>query len=174
VIRLLYFYGFLFILILGTFNHFLYNWTGKTKIGSLFFAVNESTWEHMKLIVFPYLLWCIIIYPYYKTNLNFFFSQVVGLLIMLLFIPVFFYGYRYFLQKDNFILDILDFILAIAIGEYIGYQLLINCNVSNIVNLISEILLILIIIAFLVLTRHPLNNFLFVDPITKKIGVNAQ
>lgn len=93
---------------------------------------------------------------------------------MLLFIPVFFYGYRYFLQKDNFILDILDFILAIAIGEYIGYQLLINCNVSNIVNLISEILLILIIIAFLVLTRHPLNNFLFVDPITKKIGVNAQ
>ena len=48
--------GFLFTAALGTIWHFLYDWTGRGAIAALFFPVNESTWEHMKLIFFPMLL----------------------------------------------------------------------------------------------------------------------
>ena len=48
--------GFLFTAVLGTLWHFLYDWTGRGAIAALFFPVNESTWEHMKLIFFPMLL----------------------------------------------------------------------------------------------------------------------
>ena len=42
--------AFLVISILGTIGHFLFEWTGENAIVGLFFPVNESTWEHLKLL----------------------------------------------------------------------------------------------------------------------------
>ena len=41
---------------LGTLLHFTYEWSDNNYIVGLFSAVNESTWEHLKLIFFPMLL----------------------------------------------------------------------------------------------------------------------
>ena len=41
---------------LGTLGHYLYAWTGRAPIAAAFASVNESTWEHMKLFYWPYLL----------------------------------------------------------------------------------------------------------------------
>lgn len=46
-------YRFLFISILGTLLHFTYEWSQNNAIVGLFSAVNESTWEHLKLLFFP-------------------------------------------------------------------------------------------------------------------------
>ena len=45
--------GALFTLILGTVGHFFYEWSGENKIAGIFFPVNESVWEHMKLTLLP-------------------------------------------------------------------------------------------------------------------------
>ena len=42
--------------VLGTLGHFAYDWSGKSLPVGAFCAVNESTWEHMKLLFFPVLL----------------------------------------------------------------------------------------------------------------------
>ena len=42
--------------ILGTLLHFAYDWSGQNTLVGLFTPVNESTWEHMKLIFFPTLI----------------------------------------------------------------------------------------------------------------------
>ena len=42
--------------ILGTLSHFVYGLSGENRFIGLFFPVNESTWEHMKLAFFPMLL----------------------------------------------------------------------------------------------------------------------
>lgn len=42
--------------IMGTLGHFLFEWTGENAIVGLFFPVNESTWEHLKLLFFPTLI----------------------------------------------------------------------------------------------------------------------
>ena len=48
--------GILFTAILGTLSHFFYDWTGQGALIGLISPVNESTWEHMKLVFFPLLL----------------------------------------------------------------------------------------------------------------------
>ncbi len=53
--------GFAFVSLIGTLLHFLYDLTGY-KLTALFSAVNESTWEHMKLIFFPMLAFAVIEY----------------------------------------------------------------------------------------------------------------
>ena len=47
-------------LILGTLLHFTYDWSGENKIVAIFSAVNESTWEHLKLTFYPMTLMALI------------------------------------------------------------------------------------------------------------------
>ncbi len=45
---------------IGTLSHFLYDWSHENKILGLFTAVNESTWEHVKIAITPTLLWSLV------------------------------------------------------------------------------------------------------------------
>lgn len=52
--------GWIFTLLAGTLLHFLYGWSQENRVVSLYAAVNESTWEHLKLLFFPalgYTIW---------------------------------------------------------------------------------------------------------------------
>lgn len=49
-------FRFIFISVLGVLLHFTYEWSGDNVVVGLFSAVNESTWEHLKLLFFPFLL----------------------------------------------------------------------------------------------------------------------
>ena len=56
----------LIISVLGTISHFLYDISGHNKFVGLFTAVNESTWEHIKIALTPTILF--IIGSYIKYN----------------------------------------------------------------------------------------------------------
>ena len=60
--------SFIFISILGTLLHFTYEWSNNNSFIGLFSAINESTWEHLKLIFFPMLITTIIGTIYYKNK----------------------------------------------------------------------------------------------------------
>ena len=47
-------------LVLGTLLHFTYEWSGEDKIVAIYSAVNESTWEHLKLVFYPMTIMAII------------------------------------------------------------------------------------------------------------------
>ena len=49
--------GIIFVSAIGTLWHFVYEWSGQNFIVGFFFPVNESTWEHMKMLFFPMLLY---------------------------------------------------------------------------------------------------------------------
>ena len=49
--------AFVIISILGTLGHFIYKWTNESRFIGLFFPVNESIWEHLKLIFYPTLIY---------------------------------------------------------------------------------------------------------------------
>ena len=49
--------GIVFSVIVGTLAHFVYEWTGKNPIAAIFFPIDESVWEHVKLLFFPTLLY---------------------------------------------------------------------------------------------------------------------
>ena len=46
-------FSIIFTFILGTLLHFTYKWSEENAIVGIFSAVNESTWEHLKLLYFP-------------------------------------------------------------------------------------------------------------------------
>jgi hypothetical protein len=139
----------------------------------LFFAVNESTWEHIKLVLGPTFLWIIIEIFFVGISNNFLFSKSISLLIMIIFIPVFYYSYRAIFKKSIFFLNILEFIIAIALGQYLSYIIYNSIEVSSIMYYISIIIISIIFIAYMIFTYYPPKNFLFEDPINKKYGINA-
>lgn len=165
--------GFLFILILGTLSHFFYEWFGHKKIFALLFSVNESVWEHIKLALGPTFLWIIIEVPFLGINGSFLFAKLICLLTLIIFIPVFFYIYLAIFKKSILFLNILEFIISIALGQFFSYLAYNYLVVSTQINYISIGFIFAIIILYLLFTFKPPRVFLFMDPINKKYGIDA-
>lgn len=62
--------GFLFVGILGTLFHFVYDWCRQARLIGLFVPVNGSTWEHMKLLFIPMLIYIAICFQYVKKKVG--------------------------------------------------------------------------------------------------------
>ena len=86
--------GFVFTAVMGTLLHFLYEWSGESAVAALISGVNESTWEHMKLLFFPMLGFALIQSRFFKDTESFWSIKLKGSLIGLLLIPVIFYTYN--------------------------------------------------------------------------------
>ena len=86
--------GFAFATLGGTILHFLYDWTGGSILVSPFSGVNESTWEHMKLLFWPLFLFAVVQRLFFKDQENNWCVKLVEILLGLLLIPVLFYTYN--------------------------------------------------------------------------------
>ncbi len=164
--------SFLFISIFGTISHFIYEWSNNNKIAAIFFPVNESVWEHIKMLITPTIIWLLILLPYLYNNPNYIFASMITLLSEIILIPLLFYSYTFFTKKAILIIDILSFYLIIFISIVLFYLIIKANPVSLIVSCISLLIIIKILILYLTLTKYPLKCFLFKDPITKKYGLN--
>lgn len=159
----------LFTFVLGTLLHFTYEWSNENQIVGIFSAINESVWEHLKLLYFPMLITIIIGYFYIKRDApNFLCTKTIGILISMMFTVVFFYTYTGILGKNYAFIDISSFFIATILGEYAAYLLMINkfsCNKKC-----GIIVLIIIGICFILFTYNPPRIGLFKDPITGGYG----
>ncbi|MDO4507841.1 MAG: DUF6512 family protein [Candidatus Saccharibacteria bacterium] len=165
--------GTIFIITAGTLSHFLYDWTKHNKIIGFFAAVNESTWEHLKLVIAPTFVWMIVELHFYSGNPGYIFARFISLLAMLLIIPLIFYAYTHFAKKSILVIDIGSFFVAIILGQLL-FSWLISLGVSNLVlTHIGIIGMILIFFAFIMDTYVPQKDFLHKDPITHKYGIHG-
>ena len=78
----------------GTLLHFLYDWTGGSILTAPFSGVNESTWEHMKLLYRPLFLFALVQRLFFRDHKNYWCVKLVQMLIGLILIPVLFYTYN--------------------------------------------------------------------------------
>lgn len=158
-------------LILGILLHFTYEWSGENTIVALFSAVNESTWEHLKLAFFPMLLMSIIGYFIIdKQTNNFWLAQAIGIITAITFIIVFFYTYQGILGTNIDVLNIGSFIIAIILGEFVTYKILKSRNIYN-SELISIIFLVILLFSFILYTFYPPQIPLFQNPISGEYGI---
>lgn len=156
--------GILFSLITGTLFHFAYKWSGNNHIAGFFSAVNESTWEHMKLVFFPMLLYSFYmnrnlknVYPCVTSALLF------GTLLGTLLIPIIFYTYSGVLGQDLPIFNIGTFIISVLISFCSIYQLSLSCRLNAFQDSL-EILVLFFAVCFLLFTYHPPTLGIFIDP----------
>ena len=156
--------GIIFVIILGTLSHFLYDWSAQQWIIGFFTPVNESVWEHMKLLFFPMLIYSLFMvyhcrkdYPCVASSLCF------GILTGTLFIPLFFYAYTFLLGKDIFVIDILIFIFSVILAFWISYKNTLSCGCKS-HTLLLICLVSILFISFVIFTYRPPNLKLFEDP----------
>lgn len=160
----------IFVCILGTLLHFTYELSGGNQLVASFSAVNESVWEHLKLLFFPMLLSTIIGYVYIgKNTSNFICAKTLGIIASMLFIVIFFYTYTGIIGKSIVFIDIASFFVAVILGECIAYKLITSNFKCN--NIVAIITLTIILICFIVFTYSPPNLEIFKDPVTNQYGI---
>ena len=122
----------LFTLIVGTLLHFTYEWSGNNQIVGTFSAINESTWEHLKLIFFPMLIFAIFEgFKIYKDTNNYIEAKTIGIIFGMLFITIFFFTYTGIIGTNFAILDIGSFFVAVILSERLSYKIMEKENFSN-------------------------------------------
>lgn len=135
-----------------------------------FSAINESTWEHLKLLFFPMLI-SIIIGSLFFRNSNYICVKTKGLLLGLSFIVIFFYTYTGILGYNIPILDIGSFIVAVLISEYYTYK---NFKYENCNNFIYWIILTVLSLAFITFTYRTPKIGIFKDPVSGSYGIKER
>ncbi len=158
-------WGAVFTVFFGSLLHFTFELFNKFWLVGMFSAINESTWEHLKLAVMPAILWLILERKVFKLKANnFYFAKFVGIYLMPILIIVLFYGYKAVLGTHNLFLDILIFILAVVFGHLISCRIMTMPEFSQRYNVLAISLLILLVILFFAFTFYPPRIFLFQDP----------
>lgn len=156
--------GIFFVLILGCLSHFFYEWSSNNFIVGLFAPVSESTWEHMKLIFFPMLLYSLVAIPNLKDRYPCITSAYsAGILLGTLLIPVIYYTYTGILGYHLLALDIGTFALSVILAFAAAYRLTLTCRVKNYSGLLCGVVF-LILISFIVFTCYPAQIGLFLAP----------
>ena len=106
--------GFAFATLGGTLLHFLYDWTGGSSLVAPFSGVNESTWEHIKLLYWPLFLFALFQNRFFKDYAGFWCIKLLGILLGLVLIPVLFYTYNGAFGKSPDWVNITIFYIAAA------------------------------------------------------------
>ena len=160
----------LFVMILGTILHFTYEWSGNNIFVASFSAVNESTWEHLKLLFFPMLLTTILGYFYIRKNLsNFLCARLFGILTAIIFTTTFFYTYTGIIGTNFAFIDISIFFVAVVLGELVSYKILISDSKCN--NYVALSFIIILLICFIAFTYSTPKIGLFKDPVIGLFGI---
>lgn len=162
---------FLFVSTLGTLFHFAYDWTNHNFIFSIIGATNESTWEHLKMGIFPFLFWFII--------RNFIFSysySFIGCFLCLLYfiisISTVFYSYKAISKKAILPIDISNFYQGVLFGTIIEHYIN-TYTIESVFNVIGFIGTFSILVIALKCTYYPFEFFLMQDPISKLYGIKG-
>lgn len=110
---------FVFTVALGSAMHFFYDWLPIPLVG-LFAPINESVWEHLKLLFWPFLIGCCFLQRTVENRQAFWGAALASGLVM----PLFLTG-MYYLLNGGFMVASLPVDLALyAISMLLGFVLL--------------------------------------------------
>ncbi len=162
-------------ILLGVLLHFTYNMSGNNVLVGIFTPVNESVWEHLKLILIPFSIFSIGFYFYTKKKFsNMFLITLFGNLVGMFVVTTLYYLGSQLLGQDNMVYNIIIFAIGMIAAYYVLYLGIYNKDFqqetkdSIIVGICSLALLFTI---FVVNTFFPIKMKITQDPITKTYGI---
>ncbi len=143
-------------------------------IFSFIFPVNESIWEHMKIIFTSILIYGIIDYlllnkyniKYNNFPFQLYFTAINAIPIYLvIYIPL------YKLLGENMFISISLLLIVYIISQWISYHILKEKNIK-ILNTLAIPIILITYLGFIYLTYNPIHNYIFYDTSTEKYGIN--
>ncbi|MFQ6837020.1 MAG: DUF6512 family protein [Thomasclavelia spiroformis] len=148
--------GILVLFVVGSLFHFLYSLTGECFIIGLFVPINESIFEHTKMVVLPIFIWWSIFYLFRKKDLfvnAWFTSALIAMISAIIVIPMLFYFYSQAFGIESLVIDILILLISLAIGQILGLHY--YRHGKGIEYHFAIVLMIVIIILFAFFTINP-------------------
>ncbi len=163
--------GILFIIILGSAFHFIFELSGGLRAVALIGAVNESVWEHLKIGFWPAFIWAAIeFFSYGKKTGNFLMAKGVSFTLLGILIAAIYYASEA-AGIEGFMIHAVNFVVSIAISQIISYRITITVKYRRVLNAVGSILIAINVLAFSMLTYFPLQWPVFKDPITGGYGI---
>lgn len=167
--------GFIFTCIAGVLLHFLFNWSGRSVLAAPFSAVNESIWEHMKLLFFPMFIFTLLESHYIGADYgNFFCVKLIGIAVGMALIPILYYTLNGMLGNLPDWVNIAIFFVCVFISYYVENRLFANNTISCSSPKTAIWILITIAIVFGIATFFPPKIPLFKDPVTGTYGIKFE
>ena len=154
----------------GVLLHFLYDASGESLLAAPFSGINESTWEHMKLLFWPAFIYALIESFAFKERNDFWCIKLKGILLALILIPVIFYTYNGVIGKSPDWINISIFFIAVAVSTISEIRKLFRpekiCKPY-----LALALLLGIAIAFITFTFVTPKIGIFMDPTNHSYGI---
>ena len=155
----------------GTVLHFLYEWLGDAVWIAPFSGVNESTWEHMKLLFWPMFIFAIVQSFFFRDRKNFWCVKLRGILLGILLIPMIFYTYNGVIGKSPDWINIAIFFVSAAIAYLYEARLFLKKETQYCSSKTALTILAAIALLFVVFTFFPPEIGIFKDPLTRTYGI---
>ena len=163
--------GFAVTSLLGTLLHFLYDWSGNAVWIAPFSGINESTWEHMKLLFWPMLIFAVIQGFFFRERKDFWQVKLRGILLGIILIPIIFYTYNGVFGKSPDWINIAIFFISDAIAYLYETRLFNSEKLPPRSQKFAISSLVIIALLFVVFTFLTPEIGLFRDPLTGSYGI---
>ena len=155
----------------GTILHFLYDWTGGSIFVAPFSGINESTWEHMKLLFWPLFFFALIQRLFFKDRQDFWCVKLMHILLGLVLIPVLFYTYNGAFGKSPDWVNIAIFYISALLAFLFEWRAFKHDPLPCRHPRIAFAVICLIGVLFVVFTFSPPQIPLFQDPLAGTYGI---
>lgn len=140
---------------------------------SLLFPVNESIWEHNKMILLAFFVWTIIERIFNKGSGGVIFKDLMQVIFCIIILDITFTPfYLYVLNtQDNLVITIIWYVISIILSFIVGDKYF-NKSDNKTVELNSLIIFLLLGICFAILTYNPLKLPIFYDYQSQSYGIS--
>lgn len=165
--------GTITILILSFLFHSVYD-KYPSSITSLFFPVNESIWEHNKMILLSFFAWSIVEKIVFRTGKSTFLMNLISTLICIIILDVTFTPvYLYLLNtKENLLITLVFYAISIILGLILSEKFIIEYDRR--IETYSLFGFIIISIIFMILTYYPPKLAIFYDYSAHYYGIGEK
>ena len=136
----------------------------------IFFPINESIWEHMKMIFTSYMIFLLIKFIFNKLDKNDLSATIISsifniIIFLIIYIPI------YKLFGEHIVVTLIVYFITILLSNIL-WKKLTNKKISKKTNNLFGITIIVIYLIFTYLSFYPLNNSIFYDETNNKHGIH--
>jgi hypothetical protein len=157
-----------FIMLVGSFFHFIYELSGFHPYAALFGSVNESSWEHLKLFFYPGVVFLLVEHAFVKDFANnYWWGKAMALVVTPIGVLVSFYFYLGIVLpiwgEGTLALDISTGAFGVLLGNIVSYRILTSPPHEPSRNAAAAAVMAVLTTAFMTLTYFPPKFFVFED-----------
>ena len=149
--------------------HFTYGWLGDNLFAGLFFPVNESVFEHLKLTLYPLAIAWFLFYPMIDlperiSRYALFTCILISVDTCIYIVLSIYYISTCGLGIESDALNIISLLIGMLAGQYLACHIQNHCRIPKWLGTACGILLILMAVAFAYFTLYPLSIPMMIPP----------